>query len=694
MNVRSVTLLFVGGCVPLLPVEDLGPCSSCQTGEICDVETRTCRTPSSTCEGDECVRYRDVAGRWGDYCAVLESGRVACWGQGVGSAPRLIEGITDAERVVVAYDEACALRADRSVACWDIPVSDNAEFVGRASDAQFGGPVRSLVVGTGHKCALLEDGRVQCEGNNDAGRFGSPEPADATTPRTIQLDARLGPITDIVGSRLHTCFQHGAGGTSLTCYGADVASGAEVPFEATFVFDDVRSVEDNAIPVVLTSTGAHYLDLPTAKILDTDPRDRIVQTSGACSLIRGGSVECRYIVGSEASFFGTHSDPIELVDASVAQVARTPWTLAMRYEDGTIRTLGSNRHGRAGTGEVGLISGRSVVPLARAPESVATGTAAACAITDGRLDCWGQSAGQFGHLGREGADLPPRPVELGDGNARQAVLFGSRANMQMRGLAVLVERTEARTVEVFGPPPLAGFSNWGWSREAVYESRRVSALDDAEAIAAGTDVLCGRFGSGPVVCVDPVRVQSFETLSGATEIAVHPRDAFVLGVVRGGIVCVPLSGVCSPDLALLRGVQSVEVGDSFFVTRQTDGSVIHISAAGLLLSGQPIPEAFGALSISASTNHACAARGELGPSVCWGENDEGAIDPDRPQMTSDPDDPYVLDASHTQIEAGPGFTCAVELDGVLGCWGTNEFCQLGGCSKLFHDTPTLIAEPR
>lgn len=694
MKVRSLALLLVGGCVPLLPVEDLGPCPSCQTGEVCDVETRTCRAPSSGCEGPECVRYLDVAGRWEAYCAVLESGRVACWGQGIGSAPRWVEGITDAERVIVAFGEACAVRAGGSVACWDIPVSPDAEFVGRASDAQFDGAVRSLVVGTGHKCALLEDGRVQCEGNNDAGRFGAPEPLEAATPRTIQLDPQLGPITDIVGSRLHTCFRHGADGVMLTCYGADVAGGAEPPFEATFVFDDVLSAEDNALPVVLTSTGAHYLGLATPEILYTDPRDGIVETSGPCSLIRGGSVECRYVVGSKASFFGTHSDPIEIVDASVVQVARTSWTIAMRYEDGTIRTLGSNRDGRAGTGELGLVSGRGVVPIAGAPEYIATGTAAACAITGGRLDCWGQSAGQFGHLGREGAELPPRPVELGVGSARQAVLFGSRANMQLRGLAVLVERAGARTVEVFGPPPLAGFPNWSWSRDAVYESRRVSALDDAEAIAAGTDVLCGRFRTGPVVCVDPRSAQTFEALSGSTEIAVHPRDAFVLGVVRGGIVCVPLSGVCSPDLELLSGVQSVEVGDDFFVTRQTDGSVIHISASGLVLLGQPIPEAFGARSISASTNHACAARGELGPSVCWGENDRGAIDPDRPEMTSAPDDPYVLDAPHTLIEAGPGFTCGVELDGTVACWGINEFCQLGGCSKLYHDAPTLIAEPR
>jgi hypothetical protein len=71
----------------------------------------------------------DSRDRWS--CAVLASGRVACWGApagddatlglgalGVARTPIYVAGLDDATRVAVGGDFACALRKSGTVACW------------------------------------------------------------------------------------------------------------------------------------------------------------------------------------------------------------------------------------------------------------------------------------------------------------------------------------------------------------------------------------------------------------------------------------------------------------------------------------------------------------------------------------------------------------------------------------------------
>jgi alpha-tubulin suppressor-like RCC1 family protein len=125
-------------------------------------------------------------------CAVLESGRVACWGVGadaqakwLGSMdfariPILVPGLTDAVSVAVGWSHVCALRKNGRVACWgddthgelgdgvhaNMPNSDETLAYTRRPPRDVKGleDVVQLEAGVHATCARLTTGRVVCWG--------------------------------------------------------------------------------------------------------------------------------------------------------------------------------------------------------------------------------------------------------------------------------------------------------------------------------------------------------------------------------------------------------------------------------------------------------------------------------------------------------------------------------------------------
>lgn len=121
----------------------------------------------------------DSRDRWS--CAVLASGRVACWGAPAGDdatlglgklgfarTPIYVAGLDDATRVAVGGDFACALRKSGKVACWGH--NDH----GQLGTPGTGGPkprtipglegVTALDAGWSQACAVTAAGTVRCWG--------------------------------------------------------------------------------------------------------------------------------------------------------------------------------------------------------------------------------------------------------------------------------------------------------------------------------------------------------------------------------------------------------------------------------------------------------------------------------------------------------------------------------------------------
>ncbi len=144
-------------------------------------------------------------------CALEGSGQVKCWGEGghgsIGDGgdpaedaptPRAVAGLADAVALAVGENHACAVRADRSIACWG---NNSGSQLGRPGvglhssspvtvldpDEALSGPT-AIAAGVQHTCALGQDGGVACWGNNFDGQLGDGTHINANTPvRAIGL---------------------------------------------------------------------------------------------------------------------------------------------------------------------------------------------------------------------------------------------------------------------------------------------------------------------------------------------------------------------------------------------------------------------------------------------------------------------------------------------------------------------------
>src|SRR6266550_4578050 len=168
-------------------------------------------------------------------CALLANGTVQCWGQntqgqlGNGTldaptsvAPRnptpvTVSGITDAIAVSAGGWHTCALLRNGTVRCWGdnergaigdgSPTPAN-PFVRRPTPT----PVEvvgistavALEAGIFHTCVLLQDGRVECWGDNNFGQLGNGSERGIFNPPTAPVTGITGAVAATSGAE-HTC---------------------------------------------------------------------------------------------------------------------------------------------------------------------------------------------------------------------------------------------------------------------------------------------------------------------------------------------------------------------------------------------------------------------------------------------------------------------------------------------------------
>ena len=135
----------------------------------------------------------DIDAGWAQTCAVINDGRIMCWGQGNNgrlgtgnSAQQTTPAFTAslganryAKQVVQGGGHGCAVIDDGTVSCWGggmatgtgttsdvfIPTTTDSLGVGRTAHA--------IIAGTGHSCAILDDATMACWGAGTAGKLGN-----------------------------------------------------------------------------------------------------------------------------------------------------------------------------------------------------------------------------------------------------------------------------------------------------------------------------------------------------------------------------------------------------------------------------------------------------------------------------------------------------------------------------------------
>jgi len=172
-------------------------------------------------------------------CALLGTGHIDCWGNNYcgeigdgktneqadsSTLPSLVETVTDAKAVAVGDFFTCALVGDGTVECWGQtfgqPITACTCFGGQApcSTEPFSILTGATTVAAGayHACARLEDGSVECWGDNTNGGLGDGTTTYSPTP------VRVGNITDAVDVTVggyHTCALLSGG--VVECWGAN-----------------------------------------------------------------------------------------------------------------------------------------------------------------------------------------------------------------------------------------------------------------------------------------------------------------------------------------------------------------------------------------------------------------------------------------------------------------------------------------
>lgn len=363
-----------------------------------------------------------------------------CWGRndrgqlGTGSTTRYTtpQGISlPGEGSVTALatgaqGHTCAVRGG-ALYCWGL--SDYGQ-VGAGDDATHDAPQEVVLPGRGeigaiatgllHTCAARGDG-LFCWGRNAFGELAQPEPGNLAffdRPQPVNL-AGSGRIGAVSTGRLHTCAIRGG---ALYCWGRNDAGQL-----------GLGNQTDYATPQAIRLPGSGTVNAVSAGGLHT------------CA-IRGGALYCwgrndyfQLGLGDDADKATPQAVsrwPGRSNEAVTAVASGYYHTCAIR--GGGLYCWGASIYGQLGLGEMQQAETpqRVTLPGGGVAQSVSTNADHTCAISGGRLFCWGRNDyGQLG-LGDFTFQNTPQEVTLPGSGAVTAVATGGDHTCAIRGGAL------------------------------------------------------------------------------------------------------------------------------------------------------------------------------------------------------------------------------------------------------------------
>jgi alpha-tubulin suppressor-like RCC1 family protein len=394
--------------------------------------------PAATAEQSGSKRHRVAAGFLDadayTTCVILTKGRLRCWGDGTSGqlgygnqdtigdnelpssvGPISLGAGRKARAVAASEIHTCAILDNGRVRCWGAGLEGilgygNPDTIGDDELPSSAGPVRlggkavAITASGTHTCAILAGGKVRCWGTGVGGRlgYGSTDTiGDNETPASVG-PVFLGPgrkARTITAGGGHTCALLDNG--RVRCWG--VASNGQLGY------GNLNNVGDNETPgsVVPVSLG----------------RKAVAVSAGeyhTCAILDNGKVRC----WGRGSFgeLGTGStgtigdDELPTAVPAISFGRRKAVQVSAGYEiscvvldNGKVRCWGDATDGKLGLGNPDVIGDNELptavapIKLGRTAVAVSAGWGHACALLDnGRLRCWG--FGAVGSLGYGNSD--------------------------------------------------------------------------------------------------------------------------------------------------------------------------------------------------------------------------------------------------------------------------------------------------
>lgn len=562
------------------------------------------------------------------------------------------------------YRRLVALCTMFFLVCGAVGVTLAAVPIGQPSSASARrDPVTSRVsVGYDHGCAVLDDGGVECWGDNSNGELGVTPPTDSPTPVRADLPSDWYAVSVAVGEH-HSCALLADGGVG--CWGQDL--GGQLGSGAGY-----------------QGPGPVRVQLPThrsAVALSTG-------FTGTCAVLDDGTVACWGFqsfgeLGQTSN--GIYDTPQTVMmpagEAAVDISVGITHTCAV-LDTGAVTCWGDNTWGQFGNGTTtpSITTGSASTPVlleagVRAL-SVAASNNFTCAVSErGRVYCWGDN--RDGRLGDGTTTSRATPAQISPTPARQVVEV-------VTGDVHACARMDDGSVSCWGE------NFYGQVGDGTTD-RRVSPVaisfpEPVVALASGNVTTCAALADHTTTCWgrnDHGQVGDGTTSDRTSPVAPRSFDSGtrVVAVAPGGNHTCLLN---SEGLVWCWGQNLYgQLGQGFTSTRE-------------LQPADPVtlPSPGRAKAITSGVDHTCALLVD-GRVSCWGSNSSGQLGVGAAGNRSTPSAPINLQGSGRAkaISAGGSHTCALHTDGSIACWGYNLYGQLGdtGNTNQFatHDVVNL-----
>lgn len=260
-------------------------------------------------------------------CALLDDGRVACWGYLATALPKIMPLMQQARGLVEGRLGLCALVREGDVRCLGVLLGPQYPPHPWEPHAVALPPVRAMAYGEHHGCAIDTQGLLRCWGANYDGELGVGRPGSGWH------DARVVPLPDAVRDFSlgyhHTCACTVKG--EVYCWGRDL----------------------NFAPLGLP------INAPGRRF---------------CGLYRYPCVTAPARVPGLTDIVG---------------IATHGWTTCAHAADGSVYCWGDNRYGQLGLGHDRPATGPQHIPTLGGVKKLVFGGSVCALLAGGKVACWG-----------------------------------------------------------------------------------------------------------------------------------------------------------------------------------------------------------------------------------------------------------------------------------------------------------------